>query len=127
MIQEVCLLPPAEVMWKEIKLKKHMMSRRFVTSQRHTLQVDLIPYMDEVAEQIGCKPDISKYIANNKKSRTSGTEGGTRVRNSPNTPELLRCANKNKRVHPTHYIVNRLLKCSIAFLIVRPLSLNKLK
>ena len=47
-------------MWKDIELKKLNMRRKYGVKQRYTLQVNFIPYMDEVAEQIGCRPDIRK-------------------------------------------------------------------
>lgn len=47
-------------MYKDIATKQTLMRRRYVDSLRHTLQVDWIPYMDEIAEQIGCKPDIGE-------------------------------------------------------------------
>jgi len=33
-------------------------ARRYVKSQRHTIQVDYIPYMDELACQVGVKPSL---------------------------------------------------------------------
>ncbi|NWH36177.1 FMO5 monooxygenase, partial [Chloropsis hardwickii] len=33
-------------------------ARRYVKSQRHTIQVDYIPYMDELACQLGVKPNL---------------------------------------------------------------------
>lgn len=33
-------------------------ARRYVRSQRHTIQVDYIPYMDELASQVGVKPNL---------------------------------------------------------------------
>uniref|UniRef100_A0A8R1TWY5 Flavin-containing monooxygenase n=1 Tax=Onchocerca volvulus TaxID=6282 RepID=A0A8R1TWY5_ONCVO len=35
---------------------------RYFKSNKHTVQVDYIKYMDEIAEQIGCKPNLKKYI-----------------------------------------------------------------
>ncbi|XP_010219729.1 PREDICTED: dimethylaniline monooxygenase [N-oxide-forming] 5-like, partial [Tinamus guttatus] len=32
--------------------------RRYVRSQRHTIQVDYIPYMDELADQLGVRPNL---------------------------------------------------------------------
>lgn len=32
------------------------LSPRYVTSNRHTIQVDYIPYMDELADQVGVQP-----------------------------------------------------------------------
>ncbi|NWX99144.1 FMO5 monooxygenase, partial [Nothoprocta ornata] len=34
-------------------------SRRYVRSPRHTIQVDYIPYMDELAEQVGVRPSLA--------------------------------------------------------------------
>ncbi|XP_064311839.1 flavin-containing monooxygenase 3-like [Phalacrocorax carbo] len=33
-------------------------AHRYVKSQRHTIQVDYIPYMDELACQVGVKPNL---------------------------------------------------------------------
>ncbi|VDM95130.1 unnamed protein product [Thelazia callipaeda] len=35
---------------------------RYFKSLKHTIQVDYIKYMDEIAELIGCKPNLKKYI-----------------------------------------------------------------
>jgi dimethylaniline monooxygenase (N-oxide forming) len=51
-------LPSPEDMWKDIQVKKVAMSRRFYDSQRNTLQVDYTSFMDELAELIGCRPNI---------------------------------------------------------------------
>lgn len=34
------------------------MSQRYVVSARHTVQVDHLPYCDELADQVGCRPNI---------------------------------------------------------------------
>ncbi|KAL1022479.1 hypothetical protein UPYG_G00028270 [Umbra pygmaea] len=51
-------LPTMEGMLKDIKRKEDVMSSRYVASQRHTIQVDYIQYMDEVANHIGVRPNI---------------------------------------------------------------------
>ncbi|XP_028817664.1 dimethylaniline monooxygenase [N-oxide-forming] 5-like [Denticeps clupeoides] len=51
-------LPPTSAMLKDIKNKEEKMSKRYVTSQRHTIQVDYIPYMDELAQQVGVRPSL---------------------------------------------------------------------
>ncbi|XP_070532004.1 flavin-containing monooxygenase 5-like [Ptychodera flava] len=51
-------LPPKEKMMADIQKKKDVMAARYVKSQRHTIQVDLIPFMDEIAEHIGVKPNF---------------------------------------------------------------------
>ena len=62
-------MPDRAGMMANIELKRQMMAARYVKTQRHTIQVDWIPYMDELAELAGCKPDFSKY-----KSRASKNE-----------------------------------------------------
>ena len=62
-------MPDRAGMMANIELKRQMMAARYVKTQRHTIQVDWIPYMDELAELAGCKPDFSKY-----KSRASKTK-----------------------------------------------------
>ncbi|KAJ8277841.1 hypothetical protein GJAV_G00080730 [Gymnothorax javanicus] len=51
-------LPPMDVMLKDIKEKADKMAKRYVTSQRHTIQVDYIAYMDELAMQFGVRPNF---------------------------------------------------------------------
>ncbi|KAM9324723.1 flavin-containing monooxygenase 5-like [Gastrophryne carolinensis] len=52
------LLPSISDMKEDIGKKKGEMSKRYVHSQRHTIQVDYIDYMDELAELLGVKPNI---------------------------------------------------------------------
>jgi dimethylaniline monooxygenase (N-oxide forming) len=54
-------LPTAEEMNKDIALKKKFMER-FYESERHTIQVDWIPFMDELATVVGVKPNLWKYF-----------------------------------------------------------------
>jgi dimethylaniline monooxygenase (N-oxide forming) len=49
-------------MWAEIYERREKIAKRYVASQRHTIQVDFIPYMDELATEIGCKPDLGEMI-----------------------------------------------------------------
>ncbi|XP_012695014.1 flavin-containing monooxygenase 5-like [Clupea harengus] len=49
-------LPSMSAMMKDIKCKEDSMNKRYVTSNRHTIQVDYIPYMDELADQVGVQP-----------------------------------------------------------------------
>ena len=35
---------------------------RYFTSQRHTIQVDYIPYMDEIAKLVGVRPNITRML-----------------------------------------------------------------
>ncbi|KAI1236538.1 hypothetical protein IHE44_0014788 [Lamprotornis superbus] len=51
-------LPLRHDMEADIEQKKEAMAKRYVKSQRHTIQVDYIPYMDELACQLGVKPSL---------------------------------------------------------------------
>ncbi|KAM4547906.1 flavin-containing monooxygenase 5-like [Odontesthes bonariensis] len=55
-------LPPAAAMLKDVKCKQEVMAQRYVTSQRHTIQVDYISYMDELAELLGVQPKIKRML-----------------------------------------------------------------
>ncbi|CAH1786168.1 unnamed protein product [Owenia fusiformis] len=55
-------LPSKGLMWADIKRKQGEMAERYYNSKRHTIQVDFVSFMDELAEQIGCKPDIWKLF-----------------------------------------------------------------
>ncbi|MGH0192110.1 UNVERIFIED_CONTAM: hypothetical protein FKN15_003694 [Acipenser sinensis] len=55
---ELQKLPPEKTMLKDIENKKKAMAKRYVLSQRHTIQVDYIPYMDELAAQLGVRPRL---------------------------------------------------------------------
>ncbi|XP_072538230.1 flavin-containing monooxygenase 5-like [Salminus brasiliensis] len=51
-------LPSTGKMLKDIKAKEEQMAKRYVASQRHTIQVDYLPYMDELAGQLGVHPRL---------------------------------------------------------------------
>uniref|UniRef100_A0A8D0G4U9 Flavin-containing monooxygenase n=1 Tax=Sphenodon punctatus TaxID=8508 RepID=A0A8D0G4U9_SPHPU len=51
-------LPSASDMMADITQKKVDMAKRYVKSPRHTIQVDFVEYMDEVACQAGVKPSL---------------------------------------------------------------------
>nr|XP_054930114.1 flavin-containing monooxygenase 5-like [Dermacentor andersoni] len=55
-------LPSEEAMLEDIRKKRDSMRRRYVASLRHTIQVDWINYMGEVASQIGARSNILKYF-----------------------------------------------------------------
>nr|XP_054755850.1 flavin-containing monooxygenase 5-like [Lytechinus pictus] len=55
-------LPSTEAMKADMVSKEKAMSKRFISSQRHTLQVDFIKYMDDVAIEFGVKPDFGKML-----------------------------------------------------------------
>ncbi|KAM4651733.1 flavin-containing monooxygenase 5-like isoform 1-T3 [Discoglossus pictus] len=52
------LLPSASAMKEDIEQKKEEMKKRYVCSHRHTIQVDYLEYMDEIASLAGIKPDL---------------------------------------------------------------------
>ncbi len=54
----VTKLPSRDQMWEDIIKKKDDMKKRYVGRQRHTIQVEWIPFMNEVANEFGAKPDI---------------------------------------------------------------------
>ncbi|KFM68828.1 Dimethylaniline monooxygenase [N-oxide-forming] 5, partial [Stegodyphus mimosarum] len=53
-------LPDKETMLKDIAKRNMELSKRYVGTQRHTVQVDYIAYMDEIASQFGAKPNLFK-------------------------------------------------------------------
>ncbi|XP_034780333.2 flavin-containing monooxygenase 5-like [Acipenser ruthenus] len=55
---ELQKLPLEKTMLKDIENKKKAMAKRYVLSQRHTIQVDYIRYMDELAAQLGVRPRL---------------------------------------------------------------------
>lgn len=60
--QGLVKLPSKSEMWQNINEKQAAMALRYNKSQRHTIQVDYIAFMDELAELIGCKPDFKKLL-----------------------------------------------------------------
>ena len=58
----LCSLPNESDMWADIYDKRAAMAKRYVKSQRHTIQVDYINFMDELAREINCKPNLSLFI-----------------------------------------------------------------
>uniref|UniRef100_A0A673W6J2 Flavin-containing monooxygenase n=1 Tax=Salmo trutta TaxID=8032 RepID=A0A673W6J2_SALTR len=51
-------LPSMDCMLKDIKHKEETIAKRYVTSQRHTIQVEYIDYMDQIAYQVGVRPSL---------------------------------------------------------------------
>ncbi|XP_052072576.1 flavin-containing monooxygenase 5-like [Mytilus californianus] len=54
-------LPPLSDMMDDIEAK-HLYNSMHIKSQRHTLQTFWIQYMDEIAEKIGCKPNLKRLF-----------------------------------------------------------------
>ncbi|VDM54375.1 unnamed protein product, partial [Angiostrongylus costaricensis] len=55
-------IPGKDKMKKWIREKQDKMRARYVKSPRHTIQVDYIAYMDELANIVGCRPNIAKLV-----------------------------------------------------------------
>ncbi|CAJ0940034.1 unnamed protein product [Ranitomeya imitator] len=55
-------LPPVCDMKEDIRKKREEMENRYVCSQRHTIQVDYLEFMDELAELLGVKPKMSLFL-----------------------------------------------------------------
>ncbi|EDV22234.1 uncharacterized protein TRIADDRAFT_29160 [Trichoplax adhaerens] len=51
-------LPSEAEMMADITGKRDHMASRYTESPRHTIEVDFIPFMDELATLIGCKPSF---------------------------------------------------------------------
>uniref|UniRef100_A0A8R1DKB1 Flavin-containing monooxygenase n=1 Tax=Caenorhabditis japonica TaxID=281687 RepID=A0A8R1DKB1_CAEJA len=56
------IIPTKAQLTADIENKKEEMAKQFVKSRRHTIQVDYIPYMDELAQLIGCQVPILKTL-----------------------------------------------------------------
>ncbi|XP_074555494.1 flavin-containing monooxygenase 5-like [Halichoeres trimaculatus] len=55
-------LPSEAAMMKDIKSKEETLTKRYVNTQRHTIQVDYICYMDEIAKLVGVRPSIPRLL-----------------------------------------------------------------
>lgn len=55
-------LPSEATMRKDIEKKHKYLAKRYYGGPRNTLQVDWINYMDELAELVGCKPNVASYM-----------------------------------------------------------------
>ncbi|KAL1427553.1 hypothetical protein MTO96_017255 [Rhipicephalus appendiculatus] len=55
-------LPSKEAMFESIRKVRESMRRRYVASPRHTIQVDWLDYLDDLASEIGARPNLLKYF-----------------------------------------------------------------
>jgi dimethylaniline monooxygenase (N-oxide forming) len=55
-------LPTPDVMIKVAEQYHDKVRERYGGSRRHTIQVDYLPYMDDLSKMIGARPRISNYI-----------------------------------------------------------------
>ncbi|KAE9548752.1 hypothetical protein FO519_008043 [Halicephalobus sp. NKZ332] len=53
-------LPDKTGMLEDIKDKQEALKKRYLPSRRHTIQVDYLPFMDELSKLIDCTPTIWK-------------------------------------------------------------------
>ncbi|XGW01642.1 hypothetical protein V3C99_014063 [Haemonchus contortus] len=82
-------LPSENEMWDDIALKRAAMKRRYFQSEKHTIQVDYIKYMDEIATILGCKPDLRKILLSDPKF-------ALRLFMGANVPYVYRLVGPNK-------------------------------
>lgn len=59
-------LPSKEAMEMSIREQERYLSR-FYDSERQTIQVDWLPFMDELAKKVGVYPNLTKYFFTNPK------------------------------------------------------------
>ncbi|KAH7952697.1 hypothetical protein HPB49_000425 [Dermacentor silvarum] len=62
MLFEKRSLPSELAMLEDIRKKRDSMRRRYVASPRYNMQVDWINYMDELASQIGARPNMPQVL-----------------------------------------------------------------
>ena len=53
-------LPAWGDMWSDIRRREAEMAQQYVASRRHTIQVDYMGFMDELAQLVGCAPDFGE-------------------------------------------------------------------
>jgi len=51
-------LPSRFAMDKDTDERLYKMSKRYVASPRHTIQVDYVEYCNELADEVGCRPNL---------------------------------------------------------------------
>ncbi|XP_033747610.1 dimethylaniline monooxygenase [N-oxide-forming] 5-like [Pecten maximus] len=61
-IKGLCKLPTEAEMMADIARKRETVASGYYTAKRHTIQTFWIDYMDDVAEQIGVKPNLRRMV-----------------------------------------------------------------
>ena len=61
-VQGKMKLPSPEEQVEEVRNRQQRMAQRYVSSQRHTIQVDGTQYMDEIAQELGCMPSVKDVL-----------------------------------------------------------------
>ncbi|DBA13622.1 TPA: hypothetical protein GDO54_018474, partial [Pyxicephalus adspersus] len=82
-------LPDKLTMTMEVAKKKLKMHNRYVASHRHTIQVDYVEYMDELATLLGVKPNLLRLF-------TTDPKLGFEVLFGPCTPYQFRLMGPGK-------------------------------
>lgn len=57
-----CQLPPSSVMTSNAERKHQFMKSHFPESPKYSLQIHAVPYVDTIADLIGCRPRLLKYF-----------------------------------------------------------------
>ncbi|KAJ3156111.1 Cyclopentanone 1,2-monooxygenase (CPMO) [Geranomyces michiganensis] len=55
-------LPTASEMRDRVDLEWTEHQKRYVPKERHTIEVEFVTYMDDLATEIGCKPDVWRVV-----------------------------------------------------------------
>lgn len=55
-------MPSVDEMMRDIEKKKVEIEKRYFKGPRHTMQIDWVNFMDEIAQQYGAKPNLWKYF-----------------------------------------------------------------
>nr|XP_027204901.1 dimethylaniline monooxygenase [N-oxide-forming] 5-like [Dermatophagoides pteronyssinus] len=55
-------LPSKTIMNTDIDRRLNEMRQRYYGSSRHTIEVEFTPFMDELANEVGCMPTVWKYL-----------------------------------------------------------------
>ncbi|CAL1300475.1 unnamed protein product, partial [Larinioides sclopetarius] len=62
-----CKLPTKENMMEDIRKRHEENLQRYTPSDKMSIRVDYIEYMDEIATEIGCKPNLWKILVTDPK------------------------------------------------------------
>ncbi|CAG2106556.1 unnamed protein product, partial [Medioppia subpectinata] len=55
-------LPSEAKMVRDVRRRHRWVERRFFSASRHSLEEDWVPYMDQLAREVGVKPSLVKYF-----------------------------------------------------------------
>ncbi|GMT08724.1 hypothetical protein PFISCL1PPCAC_21, partial [Pristionchus fissidentatus] len=83
-----CDLPNETERREDMERKRKEMRRRYFESDKHTMQVDYLKYMDEISSLIGCHPNPAQYLL-------SDPQFAFRLYAGPNVPYAYRLNGPN--------------------------------